>query len=705
MNRVLLVLFLVSSAPARAAGYVVDPSGGADATTIGAAIALASDGDTIRVAAGTYYENLDTLGKSLSFISQDGPEVTTISGGGQGVLLTINRGESVSIEGFSLTGADQAIELNQDAALSLVDVAVTQTGGSAIRVANGAELSARRLSVSRCGSEDGSGGAFYVRHGKLTLSNSTLSDNTADRGGAIYGYNANISLSGVDLLGNTAGAGGGLVLENGSLLSATSLAVEDNSASADGGGLYALDSSLILDGAQITGNTASGDGGGIYAEGALTGSDWVLAGGEGAGLRCGEALSLSGATFHGNEAESGGDGLLIEGAVATLSGLSLEGHGEALVIRGGELSLLDSQLVDNEQGLIASDLDRATVRRVRFEAGGEGASFRDSAGVVLTNSTFLGSRTAGLRASGGELSLVNVDLIRNGAGLILEAGAAAEVVNAIAIYNGGGAVVAEPGAGADVRYSDLWRNGGDDEPAPGDGNISADPLYTAFSDNGTWSDDILILGPGSPCRDAGDPSILDVDGSIADMGSYGGPEAEVEDADGNGYLDVGGDCDDTDPSIHPGAEEIWYDGVDQDCAGDDDYDRDGDGFSPAEVEGVDEVDCDDTDPAVHPGAYDSSGDGVDQNCDGSDGLVVAGEPDKDGDGYEPADGDCNDDDARVHPGAEEICLDGRDNDCDGDLDGEDSDCEAAGCRSAAPSGPGTLLLLLPLIAPLRRRGA
>ena len=29
--------------------------------------------------------------------------------------------------------------------------------------------------------------------------------------------------------------------------------------------------------------------------------------------------------------------------------------------------------------------------------------------------------------------------------------------------------------------------------------------------------------------------------------------------------------------MNPGASDLWYDGVDQDCAGDSDYDQDGDG--------------------------------------------------------------------------------------------------------------------------------
>jgi len=62
---------------------------------------------------------------------------------------------------------------------------------------------------------------------------------------------------------------------------------------------------------------------------------------------------------------------------------------------------------------------------------------------------------------------------------------------------------------------------------------------------------------------------------------------EVEDAT---------DCDDTDAERFPGAPERWYDGVDQDCAGGDDFDQDGDGH--AVYDGVSAGDdCNDLDAA------------------------------------------------------------------------------------------------------------
>jgi hypothetical protein len=61
--------------------------------------------------------------------------------------------------------------------------------------------------------------------------------------------------------------------------------------------------------------------------------------------------------------------------------------------------------------------------------------------------------------------------------------------------------------------------------------------------------------------------------------------------------------------VYPGAADAWYDGVDSDCAGDDDFDQDGDGFP------VDE-DCDDAD-ASRTGPVAETLNGRDDDCDGS----------------------------------------------------------------------------------------
>ena len=139
----------------------------------------------------------------------------------------------------------------------------------------------------------------------------------------------------------------------------------------------------------------------------------------------------------------------------------------------------------------------------------------------------------------------------------------------------------------------------------------------------------------------------------------------LDDADGDGLTEREGDCDDTDPATYTGAEEIWYDGVDGDCADDDDYDADRDGSATP-------ADCDDTDSGVSPDADEVYYDGLDANCDG------LSDYDGDGDGHDDRSwggDDCDDTDAAVSPDAEEVYYDDVDSDCDG---GDDNDADGDG---------------------------
>jgi hypothetical protein len=172
---------------------------------------------------------------------------------------------------------------------------------------------------------------------------------------------------------------------------------------------------------------------------------------------------------------------------------------------------------------------------------------------------------------------------------------------------------------------------------------------------------------GSDCDDTAasvNPDATETwyDGVDADCGGE-----DDFDADGDLYqasAHGGDDCDDVDPAVNPGALDFWYDGVDQDCGGEDDYDADSDGDQSADWGGYD---CDDNDVSISSLATETWYDGVDTDCDGGSDY------DADGDGYDSSAElsgglDCDDDNASANPGMTEVCDNGYDDDCDGSGD-------------------------------------
>ncbi|MBN1386592.1 hypothetical protein JW968_06505, partial [Candidatus Woesearchaeota archaeon] len=128
-------------------------------------------------------------------------------------------------------------------------------------------------------------------------------------------------------------------------------------------------------------------------------------------------------------------------------------------------------------------------------------------------------------------------------------------------------------------------------------------------------------------------------------------------------------------SIYPGAPEIPYDGIDQDCDGADLTDADNDGYEAAIVGGTD---CDDNNADVNPGAVEIPYDGLDNDCD-----PATLDDDLDGDGYVLAD-DCDDLNASINPGMPEIPYNGVDDDCNAST--PDDDLDSDGYNSTVTGG-------------------
>ena len=108
-----------------------------------------------------------------------------------------------------------------------------------------------------------------------------------------------------------------------------------------------------------------------------------------------------------------------------------------------------------------------------------------------------------------------------------------------------------------------------------------------------------------------DPLLVPWDESQAEPGDGSGT-GDPDDLDGDGVTAADGDCDDADASIHPGATEVWYDDLDQNCDGASDFDQDGDGF---ESSGYGGEDCNDVVASQYPGAEELEN-GQDDDCDG-----------------------------------------------------------------------------------------
>ena len=100
-----VVVCVLLSAVARAATINVGPSGsGAAYTSIQAAINVAQPGDTVLVAPGTYYENIDFKGKAITVTSSGGAASTIIDGGSAGPAASLKTGEprTAVLSGFTL---------------------------------------------------------------------------------------------------------------------------------------------------------------------------------------------------------------------------------------------------------------------------------------------------------------------------------------------------------------------------------------------------------------------------------------------------------------------------------------------------------------------------------------------------------------------------------------------------------------------------
>ena len=235
----------------------IDPSLGTG-TSLREAIEFANKNpapDTITFAvSGTI--NLD--GTQLPTITDDltidAPATgLTIDAGGASRIFQVNGGSTVSLSGLTLAHG-------------------SADNGGAIFNAGTLTVTGSTLSDNTASTD---GGAID-NTGALTLTNSTLTGDTAGRdGGAVYNYfGGTATLTGSTLADNNAGRGGGGI-RNGGSVSLTNSTLAGNAASSYGGGIASFG------GLTVTNSTLSGNssvrGGGIYSRVSLSLNNSIVA--------------------------------------------------------------------------------------------------------------------------------------------------------------------------------------------------------------------------------------------------------------------------------------------------------------------------------------------------------------------------------------------------------------------------------------------
>ena len=528
-------------------------------------------------------------------------------------------------------------------------------------------------------------GALLLIPFSIVIRDSTFSDlgNGIDTGSALdvdYGF---VTIEGSTFDNNVGGFGGAINLIDGTLDVRASLF--QNNEGTMGGAIGSIGGSAYIENTTFIGNDATnGDGGAIYSR-SNNASDFTVVD----------------STFSGNSSTASGGSVWVsaEGVIAEFRGTHF--CGDHAPSQGSSIASPDGHAIR---------LDGVTVALPQFAASAVHINAFNN-DIAINNTSFVGVQGNALEVTGSGYELsVEETLFHD--------------IGGTAINAGNDFSSTPPTSQADaINWSQIGFSNvaGVFNALDFDNNETTfDPLFQNYVDRSTTTcaDINLWLDPASPLRDLG--SRVDPDGTASDIGGYGGPEANLVDADLDGvFNDL--DCEDGDATISPLVSEVPYDGIDNDCDGVDLTDVDGDGHDGLPASGDD---CDDSNGAIFPGAIDVWYDGVDQDCDG------ANDYDQDGDGYDSADDttdgdDCNDLDADVNPGATDPLGDGVDQDCDGsdgasgtgtatgtatggatgtgDFTGTDAGGEGSGCGCASANPVGPWSVLLGTLVLLRRR--
>ncbi|MBP0018893.1 MAG: CHAT domain-containing protein [Cyanobacteria bacterium SBLK] len=398
---------------------------------------------------------------------------------------------------------------------------INGTSGSRVFSIAGNNATIRNITIQN-GTATGmyGGGINHTGSGILSLADSTVTNNSADRGGGIYSQGL-LSLTNSTVTYNSASYGGGVY--NKSPLTLANSTISHNNASNYGGGIYS-NSSLTLTDSTISYNSAQ-QGGGIFSKGTIdlvstevTDNSANLGGG---GIYSENTITLTNSTIARNTStngsgggiwnnQAGGSTVLIESTIADniVSAGSLNGGG--LFARGNvdmTRSTISGNISTNRGGgLYAEGILNLTNSTISGNISGEGGGILAKGGGTIDHST-IANNTA--HAQGG-------GLYRNGGTLA--------IANSIIAQNTGNDLGGDF-SGSSVNFSLIGTTAGTTNLALGTGNITGVDANLSPLGNYGGNTQTHVPLPGSGAIDAGSNTGLATDqrgltrGAQADMGA------------------------------------------------------------------------------------------------------------------------------------------------------------------------------------------
>jgi hypothetical protein len=357
-----------------------------------------------------------------------------------------NQDDTINLASGCTYNLSSTLTVNADSGylLTINGNGAVLSGGNLIRVLtinSGANVILNNVTI-----QDGysvyDGGGIYNDRGTVTLTNSTVSDNSARYGGGISNSWGTLTLTNTSVSNNSAlYNGGGLDNLVGSV-TLTNTTVSDNMAPISGGGINSSLGTLTLTSSTISNNSSSDNGGGIYNNStmALTNSTISTNGatGKGGGIynEVSGTLTISGSTVNGNGAKDGGGIYVAVGSslVATSSvfnanqSFSSGNGGGGIYNNQGSVSIIASTFQNNTGiagGGIVANAGTTTVTNSTFSgnsatnAGGGIATYNST--MIVANSTFSGNSSSQIGGGGaiytfGPVTLNNSILANSTAG-------------------------------------------------------------------------------------------------------------------------------------------------------------------------------------------------------------------------------------------------------------------------------------------------